>query len=360
MLLPSDMPPPSLPAPRLRALATAVPPIELHQAEVTALGRKIFADRAAAFERMQSIYDNAGIDKRHSCVDLDWYTQPHNWQDRNALYVEHARRLMRQAIETCLEDAGLSPDDIDGIATVSTTGIATPSLDALLIEDMSFPRRIGRLPLFGLGCAGGVIGLNRVADIVRARPGEKWLMVVAELCGLTFRSGDMSKSNIVATALFGDGAAAMLIDGGECDGCPIGIGGEYTWPNSLDVMGWRMQNDGFGVLFSRDIPELVRKDLSSALDGFLFRAGIALSDIDEVVPHPGGAKVLSAIEATLNLPQGALRDAREVLREYGNMSAATVFFVLQRSLARNTGGRRLLSALGPGFTAGFALLEPGA
>jgi alkylresorcinol/alkylpyrone synthase len=305
---------------------------------------------------MQAIYANAGIEKRHSCVDLEWYTRQHSWRDRNALYIDNARRLMRQAIEECLDTAGLTPEDIDGITTVSTTGIATPSLDALLIEDISFPRTINRLPIFGLGCAGGVIGLNRVAELARARPGRKWLLVVAELCGLTFRSADMSKSNIVATALFGDGAAAMLIDSGTDLGTPIGPGGEFTWPDSLEVMGWRMQDDGFGVLFSRDIPELVRTAFGDALGGFLADSGVTLAEIDEVIPHPGGAKVLTAMEETLNLQQGALQDAREVLRQYGNMSAVTVFFVLQRSLARKETGLRLMSALGPGFTAGFALL----
>lgn len=358
MLLLAFMPPDNPITPRLRALATTVPPFELDQADVAALSRRIFAGRADAFDRMQSVYANAGIEKRYSCVEPAWYTQPHSWRERNALYVNHARRLMRQAIEECLDTAGLTPDDIDGIATVSTTGIATPSLDALLIEDIPLRRNIDRLPVFGLGCAGGVIGLSRVADLVRARPGRKWLLVVAELCGLTFRNGDMSKSNIVATALFGDGVVAMVIDNEADTGPAVGPGGEYTWPDSLNVMGWRMQDDGFGVLFSRDIPELVRSEYGDALAAFLRRAGRCMADIDEIVPHPGGAKVLTALEETLDLAPDALRNAREVLRCYGNMSAVTVFFVLQRSLADPGSRRRLLSALGPGFTAGFALLDP--
>ena len=345
-------------SPRLRSLTTVVPPIEIYQAEVETLGRRIFADRADAFERMRSVYDNAGIKKRHSCVSLEWYLEPHSWQERNTLYLENARILMRRAAMECLETAGLSSDEIDGVAVVSTTGIATPSLDALLIEDMPFPRHVSRLPLFGLGCAGGVIGLNRVADMARSRPGSKWLFVVVELCGLTFRNSDMSKSNIVATALFGDGAAAMIVDSGSDVGPAIGRGGEYTWPDSLDVMGWNVKDDGLGVLFSRDIPELVRAEYGTALDDFLKRVGLQRSDIDEVVPHPGGIKVVTALEDTLELPTGTLSDARDVLREFGNMSAATVFFVLQRSLARPASGRRMLSALGPGFTAGFTVLEP--
>lgn len=344
--------------PRLRSLATAVPPVEIYQAEVEALARKIFSERADAFERMRSVYGNSGIKKRHSCVNLDWYFQPHSWEERNSLYLENARILMRQAAQECLETAGLTPDDIDGVAAVSTTGIATPSLDALLIEDISLPRQVSRLPLFGLGCAGGVIGLNRVADIARSQPGKKWLFVVVELCGLTFRNSDMSKSNIVATALFGDGAAAMIVDSGCDHGPVIGRGGEYTWPGSLNVMGWDVKDDGLGVVFSRDIPELVRTEYGNALDDFLKRAGLQREDIDEIVPHPGGTKVVTALEDTLGLPANTLSDARDVLAEFGNMSAVTVFFVLQRSLARQLSGRRLLSALGPGFSAGFAILDP--
>ncbi len=343
--------------PRLRSLATAVPAIVLDQADVETLGRRIFAGRGDAFERMRPIYGNAGIEKRHSCVDLDWYMQEHSWRERSTLYIENARKLMRQAAEECLDQAGLVPDDIGGIAVVSTTGVATPSLDALLIEDMALRRDISRLPVFGLGCAGGVIGLNRVAELARGQPDKKWLFIVVELCGLTFRRADLSNSNIVATALFGDGAAAMVIDSETDTGPAIICGGEHTWPDSLDVMGWKMQDDGFGVLFSRDIPELVRTAFGDALTSFLNGAGMTLPDIKEIVPHPGGAKVITALEETMELPTGSLDYAREILRDYGNMSAATVFFVLRRSLDRASGGRLLLSALGPGFTAAFSVLE---
>ena len=283
--------------------------------------------------------------------------QEHSWRERSTLYIENARKLMRQAAEECLDQAGLVPDDIGGIAVVSTTGVATPSLDALLIEDMALRRDISRLPVFGLGCAGGVIGLNRVAELARGQPGKKWLFIVVELCGLTFRRADLSNSNIVATALFGDGAAAMVIDSETDAGPAIICGGEHTWPDSLDVMGWKMQDDGFGVLFSRDIPELVRTAFGDALTSFLNGAGMTLPDITEIVPHPGGAKVITALEETMELPTGSLDHAREILRDYGNMSAATVFFVLRRSLDRASGGRLLLSALGPGFTAAFSVLE---
>lgn len=343
--------------PRIRALSTAVPPFALNQGDVEEASKRIFADRGGAFERMRSIYANSGIETRYSCVGLDWYFEDHGWRDRNALYLESAVELIKNAAQTCLDRAGLAPSDVDGLAVVSTTGIATPSLDALLLEQMPFRRNVQRLPIFGLGCAGGVLGLSRVADLARAAPGSRWLFIVVELCSLTFRNRDLSKSNIVATALFGDGAAAMLIENTEGDGPVIRDSGEHTWPDSLDVMGWRMQEDGFGVLFSRDIPELVTTQLPPVLFEFLSENALDLAAIDHFVPHPGGAKVLAAMAESLDLPQGALRHAEEVLRDYGNMSAATVFFVLERSLDAGARGRLLLTALGPGFTAAFSVLE---
>ncbi|NKB56830.1 MAG: type III polyketide synthase [Alphaproteobacteria bacterium] len=351
------MDPHRVPSPRLCALATAVPPHVLRQDEVEAASRTIFAGRGNAFERMSPIYRNAGIETRYSCVGLEWYLEDHGWRERNDLYIRNAVSLIRAAAQDCLEKAGLHPSDVDGIAVVSTTGIATPSLDALLLEEMPFRRNVQRLPIFGLGCAGGVLGLNRVASLVQAKPDARWLLLVVELCGLTFRSGDLSKSNIVATALFGDGAAALLIENSTDRGPAIGASGEHTWPDSLDVMGWQLQEDGLGVLFSRDIPDLVMTQFPDALHGFLAANGLSLAAIDHIVPHPGGAKVLSAMTEALGLPPDALRHAREVLRDFGNMSAATVFFVLELFLADDATGLLLLSALGPGFTAGFATLE---
>jgi alkylresorcinol/alkylpyrone synthase len=198
--------------------------------------------------------------------------------------------------------------------------------------------------------------MARAAALARALPERSVLLVVVELCALTFRASDTSNSNIVAAALFGDGAAAAVIatDG---TGPVLAEAGEHTWPGSLDVMGWRVEDDGFGVLFSRDIPALVRNRYRSALSGFLQRCGLSLADLDGFAMHPGGIRVLEALEHALELPPDALDDSRTVLREHGNMSAATVLFVLERMLARGAAGRLLVSALGPGFTAGFLLLE---
>jgi alkylresorcinol/alkylpyrone synthase len=342
---------------RLRGLTTAVPRHALRQEEIMAAAGQLFDRPPDELGRLMPAYINAGIDRRHSCVPLEWYFARHGWRERTALFVEHAPELLADAAERCVTKAGIPWDRIDAIVAVSTTGIATPSLDALLMERLPFRRDVMRLPVFGLGCAGGVLGFSRAAELARAEPGRNVLLLVVELCALTFRRGDNSKSNVIATALFGDGAAAALISS-EGDGRTLGPAGEYTWPGTLDVMGWEVEDDGLGVLFSRDIPTLVRTQFRSALLNFLARHGMAPDRIDRYVCHPGGAKVIEALEDALALEPGTMSVAREVLRGYGNMSAATVLFVLERMLAERTDDTLLMSALGPGFTAAFQLLGP--
>ena len=343
-------------APRLLALATAVPPHILHQSEAKALAERIFAARGPELERLLPVFDHAGIETRHSCLPPQQYLERQSWKARNQIYVEHALELVSAASERALEQAGMQPAEIGAVVTVSTTGLATPSLDALLIERLGLRRDTIRLPIFGLGCAGGVLGMARAAALACAVPGRPVLFAVVELCALTFRLADVSNSNIVAAALFGDGAGAGIVALGG-PGPALAAAGEHTWGASLDVMGWRIEDDGFGVLFSRDIPALIRARYRSALAGFLDDCDLALGDVAWFAMHPGGSKVLLALAEALDLPEAALADSREVLRTHGNMSAATVLFVLERMLARGAGGRMLASALGPGFTAGFLLLE---
>jgi len=345
--------------PRLAALATAVPPYALGQAEVARRARHLFAEAAAGdLDRLMPVFDHAGIERRYSCVPIDWYEAAHGWSERNTLYLEQATSLLERAAREALARAGMAPAAVDAVVAVSTTGIATPSLDARLIDRLGLRPDVRRLPIFGLGCAGGVIGLSRAADLARAAPGSRVLLLVVELCALAFRKNDVSKSNVVATALFGDGAAAAVI---ACagEGPALGAGGEYTWPQSLDIMGWEVAEDGLKAIFSRDIPGLVRRHMRDVVGAFLAPHRLALGDIDRFVCHPGGAKVLSALEEAFRLAEGALAEGRGVLRDYGNMSAATVLFVLERVLAAGARGRLLLSALGPGFTAAFQLLEAG-
>jgi alkylresorcinol/alkylpyrone synthase len=342
---------------RVLAVATAVPPHELGQAEVTRRIELALGPRSREIMRLLPMFGNTGIDRRYSSVPIEWYEKLHEWPERNRVYLDSALDLLEAATRRALARAGRSVDEIDAIVVVSTTGIATPSLDALLMERMQLRRDVRRLPIFGLGCAGGAIGLSRAAAMARNDPGSLVLFLVVELCALCFRRDDFSKSNIVATALFGDGAAAALISS-EGEGARIGGGGEYTWADSLDVMGWDVTQEGLKAIFSRDIPELVTTKLHDVVTAFLAEHGLTLRDIDTFVCHPGGAKVLDALEVAFELEPGTLVASRDVLRDYGNMSAATVMFVLERTIGDSQPWRRaLVSALGPGFTAGFTLLE---
>ena len=345
------------PPARLLALATAKPAHVLHQDAVMAAGQQLFGDAFADIDRLLPIYAHAGIEQRASCVPLAWYLEEHGFAERNALFLQHGRDLLVEAADRCLEAAGLAHEDVDAIVAVSTSGIATPSLDALVMEERPFRRDTMRLPVFGLGCAGGVLGLSRAAAMARAHPGSRVLFLCVELCGLTFRHDDRGKSNFVATALFGDGAAAALLSCAEGGGPAVGASGEHTWAGSLDVMGWKVCDDGFGVLFSRDIPTIVRNDYRAACDGFLARNGLDLAGFDALLCHPGGAKVIAALEEVFAMAPGAMRHAREILRSHGNMSAVTILFVLEQALAQEPPGRWLLSSLGPGFTAAFLALE---
>jgi alkylresorcinol/alkylpyrone synthase len=342
---------------RLLSLSTSVPRFALGQTEVAERARRIFAGVAKGeLDRLMPVFANAGIARRYSCVPIEWYERPHGWIERNALYLEHAVRLLEEAAGSALEAAGLTPRDIDATVCVSTTGIATPSLDAVLAGRIGLRSDVRRLPIFGLGCAGGVIGLARAAELARAAPDARVLFLCVELCALSFRKQDVSKSNLVATALFGDGAVAAVVSS-RGRGPALLAAGEHLWPHSLDIMGWEVAEDGLKAIFSRDIPSLVERDLRAVTTDFLRGAGLEFSGIRHFVCHPGGAKVVSALEAAFSLASGALDSARSVLRDFGNMSAPTVLFVLDRVLRSGAEGRMLMTALGPGFTAGFQLLD---
>lgn len=346
------------PVPRLQSLALAWPPHVLRQDDVATNGAEMFATTHGGFERLAPIYRNALIETRHSCVPIEWYLKPHSFSERNDLFLEHAVKVLAEAAGGALDQAGLAARDIDAIVVVCTTGVATPALDARLMQVMPFRPDVRRAPIFGLGCAGGVVGLARAADMARAHPGERVLLLVVELCALTFRAQDRSKSNLVATALFGDGAAAAVIScRDDATGPALGASREHTWPDSLDVMGWDVADDGLKVVFSRDIPTLVREDFRPVATQFLADNGMTAADVGGFVCHPGGAKVIDALESCFGLTDGALTHTRAVLRDHGNMSAATVLFVLRVMLDDGVKGPLLLTTLGPGFTGALMLVH---
>jgi alkylresorcinol/alkylpyrone synthase len=330
----------------------------LNQAEVRDLCREVFAERPDLFARMAEVYDNAGIETRRSCVPLDWYRTPHGWPERMALFEEHALNLLEEAARAALAEAGMTPEDVDITVCVSSTGIVTPTLDALLIGRLGLRSDVQRLPVFGMGCAGGVNGLARADAMARARPGAAVLVLTVELCALTFRPQELDKSNIVASALFGDGAAATVLRAEPgAGGTRLGPAAEHTWPDSRGVMGWRIEEDGLGVIFSRDIPALIERDLPPIADRFLAAQETERSALAGYVMHAGGTKVLEAYRRALGVDAASLAPAYAVLRDCGNMSSVTVLAVLRRMLDGGAAGPHLMAALGPGFTAGLMLLD---
>jgi alkylresorcinol/alkylpyrone synthase len=341
----------------LLSLATALPPHVVEQSEAKQVAREAFGGKKGLFDRLSGVFDNAGIARRHIVAPLDWYMHGHGWHDRNGVYLEAAEDLFVEAATAAIEKGGLMPEQIDGVVTVSTTGIATPSLDARAMQRVGFRSDIRRVPVFGLGCAGGVNGLSLASRLARAEPGTLWLFVTVETCSISIRLDSDDPAAVVATALFGDGAAAAIVTTGEHSLAHIGGSAEKLWPDTLRIMGWDVEDPGLAVVFDRAIPPFIEAELAEAVDGMCAKLGIDRDDIDRFCCHPGGVKVLDAIEQALELGQGALNTEREVLRDYGNMSAPTVLFVLQRLLDRGLPDKVMMTAFGPGFTCAGLLLH---
>ena len=335
------------------SLATAAAPHILDSTYVLEEAASIFGGRASTREKMEAIFANTGILQRQSVCPTDWFRGNQGWPERTKAFLEGAKMMFKKAAQEALDNAGLQASAIDTIVTISSTGIATPSIEAHVMTEMGFRTDVKRVPVFGLGCAGGLSGLSLAARLAKADPGTNVLLVVIELCTLAFRADDMTMSNIVATALFGDGAAAIVLRAGDGGPWAIEHAGEHTWPDTIDVMGWRVDKEGFGAIFSRSIPDLALRDLRPAADAFLSRYDMTMADIPNFTFHPGGTKVVAALETSFELPQGTLVAEREVLAAHGNMSAPTVLFVLKQAYDANARGLRFLGSLGPGFTASF-------
>ena len=341
----------------LLSLSTALPPHRVTQAQAKAAGREMFSGRKALFDRLSGVFDNAGIDERATVAPIEWYGEEHGWKSRNDLYLASCEALFEKAALAAITGAGLIPSDIDGVVTVSTTGIATPSLEARVGPRIGLKAAVQRVPVFGLGCAGGVSGLATAARLASAEPGSRWLFVTVETCSISIRLDTDDPAALVATALFGDGAAAAVVSTDGTALATITGAGERQWPETLGIMGWRVEDPGLAVVFDRAIPPFVTAELAAAVDAILADFDLTRSDIDRLCSHPGGAKVITAIESALNLPEGSLDLEREVLRDHGNMSAPTVLFVLERLLRRGLPGRTMMTAFGPGFTCSGLLLE---
>ncbi len=344
---------------RLCSIATAVPEHVVTQSEAAERTRRAFGLRMPEFERLAPVFENAGIATRHAVRPGAWYEQDRSWSERTDVYLSEGAALFVAAARGALERAGISGSEIDCVVTVSSTGIATPSLETRAAPALNLRPDVARVPVFGLGCAGGVTGLSIAARLAEARPGSNVLLVAVELCSLAIRLDKLTKANIVALALFGDGAAAAVIRTNAHGHARIATADEYTWPDTLDIMGWDVDPQGFGVIFDRSIPPFAMEHLRPAVDGMLQRQGSSRSGIDRFICHPGGAKIVEAIETGLSLRTGVLDHERAVLARYGNMSAPTALFVLERAVATGLPPRSMLMALGPGFTLSTVTLAQG-
>ncbi|HLM78796.1 MAG TPA: 3-oxoacyl-[acyl-carrier-protein] synthase III C-terminal domain-containing protein [Rubrobacteraceae bacterium] len=337
--------------PQVLSVATAVPRHRVTQETAKDFARAMFSESYRDVERLLPIFDNAHVDSRHFCMPPEWYYEDHTFSEKNAFYVEHALDLSEKAARRAFDKAGAHPADVGAIFFVSTTGISTPSVDSKLIFRLGLSEHVRRVPIWGLGCAGGAAGLGRAADYALAHPEKLVLLVGVEICSLTFVKGDRSKSNLVGTSIFADGAAAALLGRGM--GPEIGGGYSTTWPETEDVMGWDLVEDGLQVRFARSIPQIVREKMRENLEAACDSLGLGFEGLEHFVLHPGGPKVLEAYEETLGIRAGGLELSREILRKYGNMSSVSVLFVLDRFLESHAsrGERGVLSALGPGFSA---------
>lgn len=343
---------------RLLGLAPVRAPYTIDQADVTRRARAIFGPRLGDFERLARVFETTGILERQAVRPADWYEAPRGWPERTEAYLEAGTTLFIEAAQAALAAASVTAADVDTVVTVSSTGIATPSLEARALVDLGLRRDVHRVPVFGLGCAGGVSGMSLAARLARAEPGSTILFVALELCTLAFRSDRAEKADLVATALFGDGAVGAVLRAGSADlGPVIEAGFEHTWHHTLDIMGWSVDPVGFGVIFDRAIPPFVATRYGEALAALLASTGLTREEVDRFVCHPGGTKVIAALEGALDVSEGTLDAERAVLRDHGNMSAPTALFVLDRVLRSGFRGRAVLSALGPGFTASFVSLR---
>ncbi len=338
------------PSVKLVSIGTSLPPHIIDQREAAAATYEAFSSRFADFERLAKVFESSGIRRRYGVRPIDWYLDTAGWPARNAAFIEGASALFVEAAKRSLEAAQLAASDVDTIVTVSSTGIATPSLEARVGKEMGFRDDVERVPVFGLGCAGGVSGLSIAARLAASRPGSVVLLVAVETCTLAFRLDKLTKANIVATALFGDGAAACIVRAGDAGVAEIEMSGQHTWRDTLDIMGWSVDPEGLGVIFDRAIPPFAESNLRPAIEAILSKSNLTVQDVDRFACHPGGAKVINALEDALTLQRGALDHERNVLSEFGNMSSPTALFVLDRLLASGLPRRTLLTAMGPGFT----------
>jgi len=363
------------------ATATALPEHVVTIDDVKEYLNKVFPLSESRTSMMLEVIQNAKVDRRYFIFPPDYTIEPRPLEQTTKEYQEHAVKLGRQVAMDCLRNAGIAAADVDLLITISCTGVIIPSLDAFLINDLGFRSDVRRLPITELGCAAGAAALGRAWDFLKGVPEGNVLIVSVELPSLTFQRRDMSPANLISSILFGDGAAAALVTRGNSarpslasssiagrtvlENCPANsprvLGTKsHLFPNSIDAMGFDLKEGGFHIVLSKDVPQLIRDKIRGLVDSFLGSYGLVQDDMASFVLHPGGQKLLLFIEEELGLPREMTQYSWDVLREYGNLSSASVIFVLQEWMTKakmSAGDYGLLTAFGPGFSAEMMLLQ---
>lgn len=343
---------------QLKSIATALPDHKISQDDVLAVLAK--ARGSALPARLKQILGNSGIDHRYIAREPDYYLEQRSWPERARIYDQVGRALAERSAAEALAKAELLPADIDVIMMISTTGTMTPSIPSRLIEVMGFRQSVQTVPVFGYGCAGGILGLRLANDLADANGGQNVLLISLELCSLSYDYSQFDKKNMIATALFADGCAAVVLSGkGEQgDGPSFRAFGQKTWPDTRDMMGWDIGDTGFDLVLARDIPTFVAKDFTPFCDAFLAEQELEKSDLGEPACHPGGGRVVEALEDYFAPELQGIPATRDVLKHHGNMSSPTVLFVLEKILSNSPEKPILMTALGPGFTSVLGILHP--
>jgi alkylresorcinol/alkylpyrone synthase len=358
---------------RIASVASAMPEYRFPQGVITAAFKGYWNTKLQEPEKLDWLHSRVGVDFRHLAFPLDRYPQFSTWGEANAAWLEAAEELGERAIDRALDRAGMSRQDLNALIVVSITGIASPSLDARLINRMALRPDIKRTPIFGIGCAGGAIGLTRAADYALAYPDHNAAILCVEICSLTMQPEDFSTANLIASGLFGDGAAAVIVRGSRtAHRSPIGSSeflrpgpqilgtGSVFYPDTEEIMGWDISETGFKIVLSPQLPELIKGRLAGDIDAFLGKYQLRRADIGNWVIHTGGPKVLDSIQGTLELKDSDLDRSWECLRQFGNLSSASVLLVLEEVLMNDMpplGTYGVLMAMGPGFCLEMILLK---
>lgn len=352
--------------PALLALERYVPPFRQEQSVVTDWVRRWLEEGTeTAARRLLKVYESAGVSSRASIVPIEEVFAGHDFEHQNEVYRQAARDAATGLASRALASAGLRPADVSLLVSVSCTGFMIPAVDAFVADRLGMGPRLARLPITESGCAGGVVGLARACDYLAAHPEQAALLLTVEFSSLTFQRWDRSATNVVSTALFGDGGAAAVLVGPRHPLASRALlrvrdTGSHFFPGSTHLMGFRLRNSGLQIILDRGLGPFVRREVRAAVDGFLAGAGLRREDVLAWILHPGGRRIVEAMVEELGLQPADLAPTEAVLREHGNMSSVTVLFVLDELLRHGrpaAGTLGVLGAFGPGFAAELALLE---